>query len=77
VSIVLVFNPATKCEPGLTLAGQVQQVFGPFGSDDLAEAFVQQFIKRFGPKSMNGMNWEFLIIPLESPRSISPRHENN
>jgi hypothetical protein len=69
--VVVVFQPAMRGEC-LTLAGQVQQVFGPFDDGDAAERFCKTF-KANHP----GIAWEFLVTPLDSPLSATPTHMGN
>lgn len=61
--VVIVFEPAAPVER-LSLAGQVQQVFGVFESDTTAEHWIETFKRRCPGR------WQFLITYLDSPNAI-------
>lgn len=70
--VVVVFEPHRDGEPPLSLAEQVQQVFGPFDNDTDAEHFAETFKKR-----CPGINWQFLVTPLDSSNDIPTDPESN
>lgn len=61
--VVVMFEPAAKGEY-LTLAGQVNEVFGPFDDGDKAQKWTEQMEKLIP-------NREWLVIPLSNLNAIN------
>lgn len=61
--VVVMFEPAAPSE-NLTLSGQVNQVFGPFETDEEAEAWTARMTNVYGATR------QWLIIPVDDPKVV-------